>query len=72
MSPARMFRRVFVLAATALLATSIGAMPVYAVDDKPTQGTTTKSHKKSADKDTKSKPKSDNSSPSTSSGMPGY
>jgi hypothetical protein len=58
------------LAATALLAISIGAMPVYAVDDKPADGATTKSHKKNADKDTKSKPKSDNST--TSSGMPGY
>ena len=49
----RVLRRACVLAAAALLTTAIGAIPVYADDNKPADGTT-KSQKK-ADKESKTK-----------------
>lgn len=55
MSPAKTIRRLVVLAAAALLATAIGAKPVYAVDDN-----TQSDQKKPATKKSKTKTSQDN------------
>ena len=58
MSPAKTLRRLGVLAAAALLATAIGAKPVYAVDDN-TKG----DQKKTATKKSKAKTSQDTAPP---------
>jgi len=58
MSPAKALRRLGVLAAAALLATAIGAKPVYAVDDNAKGN-----QKKTATKKTKAKTSQDAAPP---------
>jgi uncharacterized protein (UPF0333 family) len=60
MNPRRALRHACLLAAAVLLTAGIGATPLYAVDAGKTDAdkAVTKSHKKNAAKETKTKPKS--------------